>query len=144
MGRIIGLDVGDKRTGVALSDPSETMALGLCVIEAEGIKALVKRVKDIAAEHEAARIVVGLPLNMDGSSGERARRSLKVARKLRDETGLEVMTWDERLTTVQAERVLLEADLSRSRRKRVIDKMSAVLMLQGYLDRHRAKSGERG
>ncbi|NPV70722.1 MAG: Holliday junction resolvase RuvX [Firmicutes bacterium] len=139
--RILALDVGDRRTGVALSDPLGLTAQGLCVIEASGVRSLVEQAAALIREHEVSRVVVGVPLNMDGSAGERALKSRKVIEMLRSRAGVEVDPWDERLTTLQAERTLIEADVSRRRRKEVIDKMSAVLILQAYLDRTRAAPG---
>jgi len=133
--RIMALDVGDRRTGVALSDPLGITAQGLCVVEAAGPASLVKQVREIAVRKEVGLIVVGLPLNMDGSTGDRARKVLGVMDALREDTGLEVVPWDERLTTMEAERVLIGLDVSRRRRKKVIDMNSATLILQGYLDR---------
>ncbi|MGE5485083.1 MAG: Holliday junction resolvase RuvX [Ignavibacteriales bacterium] len=140
MRRIMALDVGDRRTGVALSDPLGITAQGLCVIEAGGPSSLVRQVAEIAGRHEAGVIVVGLPLNMDGSAGERARKVLDIIEMLKAETGLEVTPWDERLTTMEAERVLIGLDVRRGRRKRVVDMASATLILQGYLERQRAQA----
>jgi len=137
--RILGLDIGDKRTGVALSDPLGLTAQGLGFIEATGVDSLVEKVARLVKEREVSTVVVGLPRNMDGSLGERAARSSKVARRLKEAAGVDVVLWDERLTTCQAERVLIDADLSRRRRKEVVDMTAAVLMLQAYLDRLRAE-----
>ena len=138
---MLALDVGDRRTGVALSDPLGITAQGLCVIEAEGVRSLVERVVPLVQAHEVTRVVVGVPLNMDGTTGERALKSRKVVELLKQSAGVEVDEWDERLTTSQAERTLIEADVSRRRRREVVDKMSAVLILQAYLDRMRFARG---
>lgn len=134
--RILGLDLGDKRIGVALSDPMGWTAQGLEVIPAAGgAKSDIKKIKEIAQKYEVEKVVVGLPLNMDGSPGPRAEKARAFAGRLAGVLGLPVETWDERLTTAEAERLLIEADMKRSKRRQVIDKMAAVLILQNYLDR---------
>jgi putative Holliday junction resolvase len=100
---------------------------------------LTDTLRRICREHGVDRIVVGVPANMDGSLGERARLSLELAQSLRDELGIEVETWDERLTTRQAERAMLEGDLTRKKRKERIDRLAAQLMLQSYLDAQRSR-----
>ncbi|MDD4334782.1 MAG: Holliday junction resolvase RuvX [Desulfotomaculaceae bacterium] len=133
--RVLGLDLGDKRIGVALSDPLGWTAQGLAVIAgAGGAKSNIRRIREIAEEHEVEKVVVGLPLNMDGSAGPRAEKARAFAGRLAGALGLPVELWDERLTTVQAERLLIKADIKRARRRQVIDKMAAVLILQNYLD----------
>ena len=130
--RIMGLDVGEKRIGVAVSDPLGYTAQGISVIKRENIEDL----KKIVSDYDVERIIVGLPKNMDGSIGEQAKKVLAFIEDLKREIDLPVLTWDERLTTKEAEGVLLRADLSRAKRKKVIDKLAAVLILQGYLDSH--------
>ncbi|MDD2554432.1 MAG: Holliday junction resolvase RuvX [Desulfotomaculaceae bacterium] len=133
--RVLGLDLGDKRIGVALSDPMGWTAQGWAVItSAGGAKSDIRRIKEIVEKHEVERIVVGLPLNMDGSTGPRAEKARGFADRLARVLSLPVELWDERLTTVEAERLLIEADMKRARRRQVIDKMAAVLILQNYLD----------
>lgn len=133
--RVLGLDLGDKRIGVALSDPMGWTAQGLDVITGGGgTKNDVRRIKEIAEKHEVEKVVVGLPLNMDGSAGPRAEKARDFAERLARVLGLPVELWDERLTTAEAERLLIEADMRRARRRQVIDKMAAVLILQNYLD----------
>lgn len=133
--RILGLDLGDKRIGVALSDPMGWTAQGLEVIHSTGgAKSDIKKIKEIAQKYEVEKVVVGLPLNMDGSPGPRAEKARAFAGRLAGVLGLPVETWDERLTTAEAERLLIEADMKRSKRRQVIDKMAAVLILQNYLD----------
>ncbi|OPY57442.1 MAG: putative Holliday junction resolvase [Pelotomaculum sp. PtaU1.Bin035] len=133
--RIMGLDLGEKRIGVAVSDPMGWTAQGLEVIISKGSSmADIKRIKEVAREYEVGRVVVGLPKNMDGSPGLQAEKIKTFAGRLSEALGLPVELWDERLTTVAAEKLLIEADLSRARRRKVIDKMAAALILQGYLD----------
>ncbi len=133
--RILGLDLGDKRIGVALSDPLGWTAQGLAVIAgAGGTRSDLRRIKELAAKHEVEKVVVGLPLNMDGSAGPRAEKARLFAERLAGALGMPVVLWDERLTTAQAERLLIEADMKRAGRRKVIDKMAAVLILQNYLD----------
>ncbi len=134
--RIMGLDAGEKRIGVAVSDPLGYIAQGISIIKRENIKELKKTVSDYNIE----KIVVGLPKNMDGSIGEQGKKVLDFIEELKKEINLPILTWDERLTTKEAERVLLRADLSRAKRKKVIDKLAAVLILQSYLDSQRTKS----
>jgi putative Holliday junction resolvase len=139
--RILGLDLGDKRIGVALSDPMGWTAQGLDVItSAGGVKSDIRRIKEIADKHEVEKVVVGLPLNMDGSSGPRAEKARDFADRLARVLDLPVEMWDERLTTAEAERLLVEADMRRAKRRQVIDKMAAVLILQNYLDAASRKS----
>ena len=133
--RILGLDLGDKKIGVAVSDPMGWTAQGLEVIHRKGSSSgVIQRIQEIAGHYEVERIVVGLPRNMDGTVGEQGRKAIRYAGVIREELGLPVEMWDERLSTVSASRVLLEADMSRAKRKKVIDKMAAAVILQGYLD----------
>lgn len=128
--RILGLDFGEKRIGVAVSDLLGYTAQGISTMRRENIGELQGLIKD----YEVGRIIVGLPRNMDGSIGEQGKKVLDFVEKLKREIDLPIITWDERLTTREAERVLLAADLSRAKRKKVIDKLAAVLILQSYLD----------
>ncbi len=134
--RIMGLDVGEKRIGVAVSDSLGYIAQGISVVKREDIEEL----KKIVSDYDIEKIVVGLPKNMDGSIGEQAKKVLTFIEDLKKEIDLPILTWDERLTTKEAEGVLLKADLSRAKRKKVIDKLAAVLILQGYLDSQRTKN----
>lgn len=131
--RIMGLDVGEKRIGVAVSDLLGYIAQGISVVKREDIEEL----KKIVGDYNIEKIVVGLPKNMDGSIGEQAKKVLAFMENLKKEINLPILTWDERLTTKEAEGVLLRADLSRAKRKKVIDKLAAVLILQSYLDSQR-------
>lgn len=145
MGRILGLDPGDKRIGVAVSDESGLIAQGLTVIYRDKEEKEISELKDLVASYQVEEIVVGLPLNMDGSAGDGAISALAFAERLKSELGLPVNRWDERLTTVSAEKALIESGLrGRKGRKRraVVDKVSAVLILQGYLDYRTLRSGE--
>lgn len=134
--RIMGLDVGSKTVGVALSDELGWTAQGLTTIQINEEKSEfgIDKLGTIIKESQVKEIVVGLPKNMNGSIGPRGEASQHYADLLEKTFGLPVVLWDERLTTMAAERVLLEADVSRKKRKKVIDKMAAVMILQGYLD----------
>jgi len=135
--RIMGLDFGDKRIGVAVSDPTGLIAQGLAVLErGKSLKADLLRVRDLAEKNEVETIVIGLPRNMDGSLGPQAEKVRMFGQKLAGLLDLPVKYWDERLTTMAAEKLLIQADVSRARRRKVIDKMAASLILQGYLDFH--------
>ena len=134
--RTMGLDVGSKTVGIALSDELGWTAQGLKTLkinEEENVFGFDELGK-IIQEYEVGKVVVGLPKNMNGTIGPRGEASQFYARELEERFGVTVILWDERLTTVAAERVLLEADLSRKKRKKVIDKMAAVMILQGYLN----------
>lgn len=143
--RIIGLDYGTKTVGVALSDSLGLTAQAVETItrkEENKLRQTLARIEAIIAENEVEEIVVGLPKNMDNSIGERAEACKEFAQKLERRTGLPVVMWDERLTTVSAERVLIETGVRRENRKAVIDQIAAVFILQGYLD-YRQKQGEK-
>ncbi|GEL77499.1 Holliday junction resolvase RuvX [Tenuibacillus multivorans] len=134
--KILGLDVGEKTIGVAVSDALHFTAQGIETIkwDESDYRTALPRLKEIIGEHDISKIVVGLPKNMNGTEGERANSSREFASHMEHEYELPVVLWDERLTTMAAERVLLEADMSRKKRKKVIDKMAAVMILQSYLD----------
>ncbi|MBM7597859.1 putative Holliday junction resolvase [Virgibacillus halotolerans] len=134
--KIIGLDVGSKTIGVAVSDAFGWTAQGLTTINWNEltIDSADAALKEIIAEHEIGKAVIGLPKNMNGTIGERGEASQRYAAHIEAIHDIPTALWDERLTTVAAERVLLEADMSRKKRKKVIDKMAAVMILQGYLD----------
>ena len=137
----MGLDYGERRIGVALSDPLGITAQPLRTLERVTLAADLEGLATLARHHAVERFVVGLPLALDGSRGVRVRKTEEFADRLKRATGLPVEAWDERLTSVQAERALLEADLSRKRRREVIDTTAAVLILQGWLDARAAKRG---
>jgi putative holliday junction resolvase len=132
--RICGLDVGDKTIGVALSDELGWTAQGLEVIRRKNLELDLTRLGEIARQYGVERWVVGMPRNMNGTYGPRAESTRAFIADLEGRLGLPVETYDERMTTVAATRVLLEADVSRAKRKQVIDKMAAAVILQGYLD----------
>jgi len=131
--RIPGIDYGRRRLGLALSDEDEILASPLPFLKRCRIDRDLALLSDLIAEKNAKRIVLGLPLNMDGSCGEMAKEVLAFAAALREQTHLPVETFDERLTSAEAERVLVQANLSRKRRKGLRDSLAAVLILQGYL-----------
>lgn len=134
--RIMGLDVGSKTVGVSLSDAFGWTAQGLKTIQINEDKGEYgfEEIGMLIKENEVSKVVVGLPKNMNGTIGPRGEASQFYADELNKRFGIPVVLWDERLTTVAAERVLLEADISRKKRKKVIDKMAASMILQGYLD----------
>ncbi len=133
--RTMGLDLGEKTIGVAVSDPTGMIARGVDVIKRKSMKEDIRRILSLIEEHGVEKIVLGLPLNMNNTEGPGAQMSREFGRALESRTEIPVVFWDERLTTVAAEKVLLEADVSRSKRKKVIDKMAAVFILQNYLDK---------
>ncbi|MFH1395697.1 MAG: Holliday junction resolvase RuvX [Candidatus Omnitrophota bacterium] len=132
--RIVGLDIGTKNIGVALSDETCTIAQSKEVVQRKKDSQAIIAIVQILDEFDAREIVVGLPINMDGREGPRAEDSRNFARKLQEKTGLPVHLWDERLSTKEMEDVLIGADVSRKKRKKVIDKLAAQIILQGYLD----------
>ncbi|GGB28710.1 Holliday junction resolvase RuvX [Virgibacillus dakarensis] len=134
--KMIGLDVGSKTIGVAVSDAFGWTAQGLTTIRwnEEDIDSADEELGAIIREHEVNKAVIGLPKNMNGTIGERGKASELYAKHVEKVHQIPAVLWDERLTTIAAERVLLEADVSRKKRKKVIDKMAAVMILQGYLD----------
>ena len=132
--RIMGLDIGEKRIGIAISDPLCYTAQGKTVMERRGVEADIQQIKDLVATEKVSALVAGLPKNMDGTIGEGAERVLSFVRMLEAALSMAVILWDERWTTVEATRVLLEADMTRRKRRKVVDKVAAVLILQGYLD----------
>ena len=133
-GRIMGLDIGDKTIGVAVSDLMGMTAQGIKTIKRTSKKNDIEEIKQIIKQKQVNLIVSGLPKNMNGTVGPQGEKVQKFCELIKEETGLEIEFWDERLTTVAAEKTLLTADVSRKKRKNVIDMMAAVLILQGYLD----------
>jgi putative Holliday junction resolvase len=132
--RILGLDPGTKRVGVAISDELKTIATPLECIPAEPFKRLVARLKELIAARQVERIVVGMPRNMDGSYGPAAARVQQFVAALQQAIDLPIQTWDERLTTVMADRLLRQAELRSPQRKAKVDAAAAALLLQSYLD----------
>lgn len=136
--RILGLDFGSRTVGVAVSDGLLLTAQGVETIERKEENKLRKtcaRIEELIKEYEVGTIVLGLPKNMNNTEGERAAKAKEFGEMLKRRTGLPVVYWDERLTTVAAEQVLMESGIRRENRKAVIDKVAACLILQGYLDR---------
>ena len=134
--RILGLDVGSKTIGVAVSDELGWTAQGLKTIkiDEESNEWRLDDLEEIIREYNVEKIVVGLPKNMNGTIGPRGEVSLQFAEMIKERFSLPVDLWDERLTTMAAERILLKADVSRKKRKKVVDKIAAALILQSYLD----------
>lgn len=135
--RLIGIDVGTKTLGLALSDVGRMIASALETIRRTKFKPDMQRLLAIASEHGVGGYVVGLPRNLDGSEGPRAQSSRAFARNLAGLVSAPILLWDERLSTAEAERMLIAADTSRQRRAEVIDKLAATIILQGALDRMR-------
>ena len=135
--RIMGLDYGSKTVGVAISDPLGITAQAIetiCRKDENKLRKTCARIEALIEEYKVERIVLGLPKHMNNDVGERAKKSLEFKEMLVRRTGLDVVMWDERLTTVEAERTLIESQVRRENRKQYIDKIAAVFILQGYLD----------
>jgi putative Holliday junction resolvase len=131
----MGLDLGERTIGVAVSDPLGWTAQGVTTIRRkDDLDEDMRQLKKLIEEYQVTQIVIGLPKNMNGTLGPSAERSISLKEVIEQHTGLPVEMWDERLSTVAAERTLLEGNVSRSNRKKVIDKMAAVFILQGFLD----------
>ena len=136
--RLMGLDYGSKTVGVAVSDPLRLTAQGVETVwrkQENKLRQTMARIEELISEYQVERIVLGYPKNMNNTVGERAVKSLEFKEKLEKRTGLPVVMWDERLTTAEAERTLMETGVRRENRKQFLDQMAAVLILQGYLDR---------
>lgn len=136
--RIMGLDVGTKTIGVALSDPTAAFAQPAGVVRRTSMREDLAHLTSLMRENDVGQVVVGLPRNMDGSLGESAARAKRLAEAIEERAGMQVTLWDERLSTVSAERALIEGDVSRRRRKGLVDSVAAAVILQGYLDRRAA------
>ena len=136
-GRIMGLDIGDKTIGVAVSDIMGITAQGVKTIRRESKKKDIEELKNIIKERQVNKIVSGLPKNMNGTLGPQGEKVQKFCELLKEETNLPIEFWDERLSTVAAERSLIEGNVRRENRKKVIDMLAAVIILQGYLDSKR-------
>ncbi|WP_121639657.1 Holliday junction resolvase RuvX [Virgibacillus sp. Bac330] len=134
--KILGLDVGSKTIGVAVSDALGWTAQGITTIKwnENVLTSADDALGEIITEHEVGKAIIGFPKNMNGTIGERGEASIVFAKHMEKKFQIPTELWDERLTTIAAERVLLEADVSRKKRKKVVDKMAAVMILQGYLD----------
>jgi putative holliday junction resolvase len=134
MGRILGIDYGEKRIGLALSDSTATVATPLKVLSADTPTSVLREIDDIVRQYGVQRIVVGLPLRMDGSLGPAAEGVRAFIDRLREEVSVPIATWDERFSTVTAQNALIESGARRKRRKEVVDKLAAQIVLQHYLD----------
>ena len=132
--RVLGIDYGSRRIGIALSDETATVAQALEQFTADSDEAAVRKISESVTERGVGKVIVGLPRNMDGSYGPQAQKVSQFVENLRAKISVPVETWDERLTTVAAERAMLEGDLSRAQRKARRDKIAAQILLQGYLD----------
>ena len=131
----MSLDVGSRTIGIACSDALLMTAQGIETIRRTSLEKDFNRLQELIAEYEVHELVVGMPKNMNGTKGERAEKTEEFVEKMKEVIDLPVSYWDERLSTVMAERQLIAADVSRKKRKSVIDKMAAVVILQGYVDR---------
>lgn len=132
--RIMCIDLGTKTIGLAVSDPMGVIALPVTTLRRKAVEKDIEEVVKAASEREVVLIIVGMPINMDGSEGARARQTRKFAERLKAATALPVEFWDERLSTAAVTRVLIDADVSRAKRKDAVDKLAAAYILQGYLD----------
>ncbi|MGB9629590.1 MAG: Holliday junction resolvase RuvX [Thermodesulfobacteriota bacterium] len=135
--RLIGLDIGTHTIGVAISDELKVTAQGLKTIRRKTMEEDLNEILTLISEYKIDKIVVGLPKNMDGTLGKQAKMVFQWIKNSKERITVPIVTYDERLTTMEASKVLLQADLSRKKRKRVIDKLSAILILQGYLNQGR-------
>ena len=145
--RILGLDYGSKTVGVAVSDPLGFSAQGVEIIRRKSenkMRQTLARIEELIAQYQVEKIVLGLPKNMNNTLGDRAEKSLELKETLERRTGLPVVMWDERLTTVSANRVLMETGVRRENRKEHVDEIAAVFILQGYLDYLANKNEETG
>ena len=145
--RILGLDYGSKTVGVAVSDPLGFTAQGVEIIRRKSenkMRQTLARIEELIAQYQVEEIVLGLPKNMNNTLGDRAEKSLELKVTLERRTGLPVVMWDERLTTVSANRVLMETGVRRENRKEHVDEIAAVFILQGYLDYLANKNEETG
>ncbi|MCI8923909.1 MAG: Holliday junction resolvase RuvX [Lachnospiraceae bacterium] len=143
--RIMGLDFGSKTVGVAISDPLFITAQGIEIIRRKDenkLRQTLARIEELIQEYEVEEIVLGLPKNMNDTAGPRAVITMEFKEKLERRTGLMVHTWDERLTTVAADKAMMEAGIRRENRKEYVDKIAAVFILQGFLDYRKRKQEE--
>ena len=140
--KLIGLDVGERRIGVAVSDEKRVIALPECVIERRSVEEDVRALSGIARAKGGERFIVGLPLRLDGSHGVEASGVVQFARELAERSGIPVEMSDERLSTKQAERHLIRSGVRRRRRREIVDKMAAQIILQNYIDAHQGETRE--
>ena len=137
--RVMGIDLGGKRTGIAISDESEFLASGICTIRAKSLADLIAQICDLITKNKVGKLVVGHPINMDGTRGASAKRAAEFAEMLKEKTGLPVELYDERCTTMAAHTILNYTDTRAEKRKAVIDTLSAEMILQDWLDANRRK-----
>ncbi len=142
MSIILGLDIGDARTGVAISDELGIAAHPLCTIHRKSRKALLAELQELVTAHKVERIVVGLPLQLDGETGTQAQKVKRFAEKLERQVNLPIIFWDESFTTFEAAQILRGTKKRRKKRKQVIDQVAAVLILEGYLEELRNSRGK--
>lgn len=142
MSIILGLDIGDARTGVAISDELGVAAHPLCTIQRKSRKAVLAELRELVAVHNVERIVVGLPLQLDGETGTQAKKVKQFAERLAQQVNLPIVFWDESFTTVEAAQILRGTKKRRKKRKQVIDQVAAVLILEGYLEELRSSRGK--
>ena len=135
--RIMGLDFGSKTVGVAISDPLFLTAQGIEIVRRKApgkLRQTLARINELKEEYEVGKIVLGFPKNMNNTEGERCEKTLELKEMLEKRTGLEVVLWDERLTTVEADRTMMQVGIRRENRKEYVDELAAIFILQGYLD----------
>ena len=135
--RIMGLDFGSKTVGVAISDPLFLTAQGIEIVRRKSqgkLRQTLARIEELKEEYEVGKIVLGFPKNMNNTEGERCEKTLEFKEMLEKRTGLEVVLWDERLTTVEADRTMMQVGIRRENRKEYVDELAAIFNLQGYLD----------
>ena len=132
--RILGLDLGDRTIGVAVSDPLGFTAQGITTIRRKSLQYDIEELKKICKEYNIEKVLLGYPKNMNGTEGPRCEIVREFAEVIKEQLDLPIQFWDDRLSTVAAHRAMLEADLSRAKRKKIVDKIAAVYILQGYLD----------
>ena len=135
--RIMGLDFGSKTVGVAISDPLFLTAQGIEIVRRKApgkLRQTLARINELKEEYEEGKIVLGFPKNMNNTEGERCEKTLEFKEMLEKRTGLEVVLWDERLTTVEADRTMMQVGIRRENRKEYVDELAAIFILQGYLD----------
>ena len=135
--RIMGLDFGSKTVGVAISDPLFLTAQGIEIVRRKApgkLRQTLARINDLKEEYEVGKIALGFPKNMNNTEGERCEKTLEFKEMLEKRTGLEVVLWDERLTTVEADRTMMQVGIRRENRKEYVDELAAIFILQGYLD----------
>ncbi|MCM1990870.1 Holliday junction resolvase RuvX [Oceanirhabdus seepicola] len=135
--RVLGLDIGDRTIGIAVSDPLGLTAQGITTIRRKSIQYDMQELKKIIDEYSPTVLVCGLPKNMNGTIGEQGEKAIEFSEKLKEEFNIEIEMWDERLTSKAANRIMIEADFSRKKRKGLVDKIAATYILQGYLDKIR-------